>query len=304
MTKQYLVKESLAQKFLLRTKESVYKWLMKDDLPLFLRGQDNISFTPHVAGYHELRVKELINYSATNGYGDFLLDIGANIGLSSCQSGNLFKEVHCYEPNPDCFSILKVNTRISLTECRLFLNQFGLGAKKAEEMLYVPRGNWGGGFIHDENNSYKDDQLGSKDGYSKFDPSNYNQVPITIEPANEKLAALFSDLANKGLTRGFIKIDVEGYEPFIIKSIAETLPDNFEAVLLFECFTKQFDPNELLAHFHGRATAYKLTRTPEKSMPKLKRAWKIIFQMGYRYQLQEYDVRNSSTDIVFVIKAR
>jgi FkbM family methyltransferase len=304
MTEPYSMKESLIERHLLRIKESLYKWLLKDALPLFLRGQDNISFTPHVFGYHEIRVKELINHSANNGYHDFLLDIGANIGLSACQSGNLFKEVHCYEPNPDCFSILKVNTRISLTKCRLYLNQFGLGAEKAEKVLYVPKGNWGGGFIRDENNFYEDEQLGSKDGYKEFDPNNYNLVPIIIEPAKEKLDALFRDLDNKKLTKGFIKIDVEGYEPLIVRSIAESLPDNFEVIILFECFTKQFNPNELLSHFNRRAIAYKLTRTPEKSMPKMKRIWRIISQFGYEYQLQEFDMRSSSTDIVFIVNKK
>ena len=304
MGKPYSTKETLTQKYLSRIKENIYKWLTKDAMPLFLRGQDNISFSPLVFGFHEVRIREFIDHSAMNGYQDFLLDIGANIGLSACQSGNLFTEVHCYEPNPDCFSILSVNTRISLSKCKLHLNQFGLGAERAENMLYVPKENWGGGFIHDKNNSYQDDQLGSKDGYEGFDPNNYNLIPIKIEPAKETLDRLFKELASRNLTKGFIKIDVEGYEPLIVKSIAESLPDNFKVIILFECFIKGFNPNGLLEHFNGRALAYKLARIPEKNMNKIKRAWKIISQFGYEFQLKKFDINSSSTDIVFFVSKK
>jgi len=301
MNKIYSARESLIERYTLRIKGAIYHWLTKDALPIFVRGQDNISFTPMVFGYHEIRVKELINQSAKNGHQDFLIDIGANIGLSACQSGDLFKEVHCYEPNPDCFNILEVNTRISLSKCKLHLNRFGLGAEKAEKTLYVPKGNWGGGFIHDENNSYKDDQLGSKDGYQGFNPNNYNQTTIAIEPAKETLEALFKDLESKGLRKGFIKIDVEGYEPLIVRAIADSIPDNFSAIILFEYFTPQFNPDELLSHFNGRANAYKLARAPEKRISKIKRFMTIISQLGYSFQLDKYDVDCTSTDIVFIV---
>ena len=304
MKKAYVAKESLIERYTLRIKGAIYHWLTKDALPIFVRGQDNISFSPLVFGYHEIRVKELINQSAKNGFDDFLIDVGANIGLSTCQSGDLFKEVHCYEPNPDCFNILEVNARISLSQCKLHLNPFGLGIEKAIKKLYVPKGNWGGGFIYDEHNSYKDEQLGSKDGYTGFDPKNYNQTTIKIEPAKETLRTLFENLESKGLRKGFIKIDVEGYEPIIVKSIAESIPDSFSAIILFEYFTKKFNPDELLSHFNGRANAYKLTRTPEKKVPKFKRIWTIASQLGYHYQLDKFDVDSTSTDIVFIVNSK
>ena len=45
---------------------------------------------------------------------DFLIDIVANIGMTSVQSGLCFKEVHLYEPNPECISILKLNLHRAL----------------------------------------------------------------------------------------------------------------------------------------------------------------------------------------------
>lgn len=303
MNKNYYSKESLIQRLILRKKETLFKWLTSNSLPLFLRGRDVISVAPQIYGYYEIRIKDLIEHYAKNGYGDFLIDIGANIGLSTCQSGDYFKEVHCYEPNPNCFNILMVNTKISLNKCKVYLNKFGLDSEDATNTLYVPRGNWGGGFIHDENNSYDDDELGSKDGYTKLDLEKYDAMPILIQSAPNKLKELFLSLIEKNLLNGFIKIDVEGYEPLILKSIAQVIPDNLKVIILFECFTKNLSPENLLSNFNGRAEAYKLVRNPPKNTSKIKRFFKIIAQFGYRFELEKFSVENTSTDIVFIVNS-
>lgn len=297
-----LFKETLAHKFFSRVKVKLYETLTRDSLPIFLRGGDVISTSPQVHGYHEVRVKQLINFSAQDGYDDFLLDIGANIGLSSCQSGDFFKEVHCYEPNPDCFQILKVNTKIALKKCKLTLNNFGLGLADGETQLYVPRGNWGGAFIHDDANSYTDQEIGSKDGYIGFSSDNYEAVPIQIKNAVHHFTKLFLELKDRNLSKGFVKIDVEGYEPVVIEAIAKSIPDDLNIIILFECFTKEFNPSSLLEKFNGRATPYRLVRSPEKQLNKLRRILKIFTQFGYVYKLEEFNHKSNSTDIVFMIK--
>lgn len=297
-----LFKETLAYKFFSRVKVKLYETLTKKSLPIFLRGGDVISTLPQVLGYHEVRVRQLINLSAQDDYGDFLLDIGANVGLSSCQSGDFFKEVHCYEPNPECFQILKINTKISLKKCKVILNNFGLGLDDGVTELCVPRGNWGGAFIHDEANSYTDHEIGSKDGYVGFSPDNYEIVPIQIKNAVHHFTNLFLGLKDKNLCRGFIKIDVEGYEPVVIEAIAKSIPKDVNAIILFECFTKEFNPTLLLDKFNGRATAYRLIRSPEKHLNKLNRILKIISQFGYVYKLDAFNHKSNSTDIVFIVK--
>jgi FkbM family methyltransferase len=275
--------------------------ITKKSLPIFLRGGDVISVLPQALGYHEIRVRELINTSAKEGYKDFLLDIGANIGLSSCQSGDLFKEVHCYEPNPDCFQILKINTKISLKTCKVVLNNFGLGLIDDQSQLYVPRGNWGGAFIHDEANMYTDEEVSSKDGYAGFSSDNYEIVSISIKDSVPHFSQLFAELKSRGLRKGFIKIDVEGYENVVLEAIAKSIPENVEVVILFECFTKGFNPTALLEKFHGRAKPYRLVRSPEKYLGKLNRLKKIFAQFGYVYQLKEFDSLGNATDIVFIV---
>jgi FkbM family methyltransferase len=301
MSKDFELKDSLFRKYILQYKAKLFHLLTAKSLPLFFRAGDTISTDPQVFGYWEVHIKGLIDHYAQEGFGDFFIDIGANIGLTSCQSGNAFSEVHCFEPNPDCFSILKINTKLSLSRPLVFLNNFGLGAEAVQSNLYLPRGNWGGGFIHDENNSYTDSEIGEKDGYEGFSADNYDVMPIKIESANEKLSYLFESLLAKNLTSGFIKIDVEGYEPLIVKSIAQTIPKDFRAVMLFECWTKDFDAQPLIDIFKGRATAYKLVRSPEKNVNRFIRLLKIIKNFGYVYELIKFNKRSNAADIVFII---
>lgn len=302
MKKKFTYKDSLYRKYLFQFKATLFNLLTVNSLPLFLRGRDVISTDPQVFGHYELRIKKFIDHFAQNGYSDYLIDIGANIGLSSCQSGNLFQEVHRFEPNPDCFNILKVNTRIALTKSSVFLYNFDLGNEADNLTLHVPKGNWGGGFIHDKFNLYTDNQIGSKDGFDGFDLKNYNEVPIKIESSIDKLTSLFQSLSLKELTSCFIKVDVEGYEPLIIKSNADVIPVNFKAIVLFECWSRDFDPEPLLQAFRGRAQAFKLVRSPEKHIPRLRRLFEIIRQFGYKYELKDFSMRSNSADLVFIVK--
>lgn len=185
-------------------------------------------------GVYEPHIKSLIDYSAGKGYSDFLIDIGANIGLTSCQSGRNFREVHMFEPNPDCVHILKVNSKIALGGTRYHIYEHGLGSTNEFLKLYIPRNNWGGAFIKHSSNSYSDDLLASKDGYTSFDMENYELSDIEVRAADEVLKKLFSDLSSRQLSCGIVKIDVEGFELPILKSIVDTLPSNFKLIVIFE----------------------------------------------------------------------
>jgi FkbM family methyltransferase len=301
MKNTYSSKEFFLKKYFSKPKIFLFRLLTKNSLPIFVRGSDGISADPLIFGNYETRIRDLINFYAKNGYGDYLIDVGANIGLSACQSGNLFKEVHCYEPNQDCFNILKVNTKIMLSKPRLILNNFGLGKKKSVANLYVPKDNWGGGFIYDENNSYSEAEIANKDGTKYFDPNNYNIMPIKVESGVERLADVFQGFQMSGLRKGVIKIDAEGYEQVIIQAIAASIPSNISALLIFECFLKQFDPAHLLKLFNGRAKAYRLVRMPEKYISKIKRVVQIVCQMGYHYSIKEFDSKSNSSDLIFII---
>ena len=301
MSKSFFLRESLYERHANRLKEWMFRRLTRDALPLFLKGGDNISIAPLVQGFHEKRIVHLINGFAAAGYGDFLIDIGANIGLVSCQSGDHFRQVHMYEPNPKCCSILEINVGIALSSCQTYLHPIGLGTRQETVVLHVPKYNWGGAFVLSQDNSYDEAQLASKDGYARFNSDNYMRVDIRLEPAVDELRRLFQGLFQSGCRAGVIKIDVEGCEIPIVEAIAETLPPDFKLMIVFEYFDRNFSPESLLEKFKGRADAMKLVRTPAKSMARLKRFFQILSH-GYAYVLRPFSPNDSATDIVLEVK--
>ena len=150
---------------------------------LFVKGSDRLSIAPQIEGLHEAPVSNYIKFSATqNNKSDFLIDIGANIGLISCQTGKYFKKIICYEPNPLCCNILKVNTSISLDKLKVEIFEFGLGTKNEYLELWVPKKNWGGAFIRSNDNSYNDTMLAKKDGFNAgpYSPEAYDAAALTL----------------------------------------------------------------------------------------------------------------------------
>ncbi|MBX9837544.1 MAG: FkbM family methyltransferase [Silvanigrellaceae bacterium] len=162
-------------------KDKLFLKSTKNSMDLFLRGRDIISVYPQTHGTHEPHIINLISNLSAIGFSDFLIDIGANIGLTSCQSGKNFKEVHMFEPNPYCCKILEVNSKIALNKTNYKIYEFGLGDQNIKSVLTVPINNWGGAFIKDESNSYDEATLLKKDGFEVYDESNYFNVEIEVK---------------------------------------------------------------------------------------------------------------------------
>lgn len=260
-------KESMAtfsfdQSFYERTRNDrmsrLFARLTKKTPNLFLRGTDIMSGYTQVSGEYEAHIKYLIEHYAASGYSDFLIDVGANIGLTSCQSGNSFREVHMFEPNPDCFSVLKVNSKIALTNTRYHLYEYGLGTEPTRTTLKVPTRNWGGGFIHNVVEGYRDEVQEKSLKFDVNDPRNYNEVQIQIKNAKETFENLFESLGSDNLISGVIKIDVEGYEPTILMGIAQAIPPEVKVMIIFECWDENLNINSILSPFENRATCFRL----------------------------------------------
>lgn len=237
----------------------IFDRLTRNGSKLFFRGRDTISTRAQITGVWEPALTELLGHFARTGYGDFLLDIGANIGLVSCQCGNAFGEVHMFEPNPLCCHLISVNAAVSLT-VPYTLHPFGIGDCDKTCELTVPRHNWGGAFVDDAANAYDKSILAAKDGFSSYEAENYFKVGIEIREGARALKAVFDALAEKGLTCGTVKIDVEGYEPVVLEALARALPPEVSVVVAMECWDPHFAMDATLAGFGGRARGYKLDR--------------------------------------------
>lgn len=284
-------------------KVALIRFLTKRALPIFLRGKDQISFGPLANGTHEAQVKALVNAAADAGYSDFLVDIGANIGLTSCQSGNAFQVVHMYEPNPLCCKILEVNSSISLNK-PFFIHPFGLGSASGSMKLMVPKDNWGGAFIAGEQNSYSAEVLAKKDGYAAIHDSNYIAVTVEIKDGMVELASLFSSLLESGCTSGVIKIDAEGFEPVILKAIAAVLPSELQAVVIYESWgTGQVESATRL--FDGRARLFSLRQMnpwrPE--WPRWLKAALLLLRGRYKYMLTSHEADEVPGEMVLLVES-
>jgi FkbM family methyltransferase len=245
-----------------RVRQWLGQRLLRRSLPLFVRGGDWISLKPLVNGSWDPTLQALFTHAARRGYQDFFIDIGANIGLTSCQCGDFFREVLMFEPNSEIFPILELNARLALRTCRVRAFNFGLGPTASSATLNVPFDNFGGAFIHDEHNAYTDDLFAARHSNSSFDLGSYRQVPIRIEATSAVLPPLFDELRARGLTKGVIKIDAEGYEKAILKSMAPLVPGDVRLMIVFENWDDSFDIDSVLASFSRPVQAFRVSRRP------------------------------------------
>jgi len=229
----------------------LYKYLMRDSLGIFLKGNDIISIGPQLYGSHEPVLTNFIDKIAKEGSSDFLIDIGANIGLSSCQNGANFKKVISFEPNPLCVNILKTNLQITLAEDKFEVHEYALGDEDGTLDLFIPKHNWGGAFVKD-NNEYSKEVLSSKDGFRKLDEKNYLTRTIPVKNSANTLSKLFNSLVTDGKKSGVIKIDVEGYERKILRAIGQALPDELDVYIISENWDSEFKNRDIKDAFGNR----------------------------------------------------
>lgn len=236
---KYKYKTSYFDERLIRFRYSLIKKITKNAIPLFFRGRDIISFDPLANGSYEPDIKYLFEFLAQEGFNDFFIDIGANIGLSSCLSGRYFKEIHMFEPNELALGILKVNAKIALKGINYHIHEYALGSNTETLKMYVPLDNWGGAFIKSKDNEYN--QGTAEIGSSAYSASDLEMIDVKVESAEETLSNLFKELQDKNLSNGVIKIDVEGYEKFIINTIFKVLTRPVKVFVIFENWKDDLD---------------------------------------------------------------
>ena len=283
----------------------LFKIVTKKSSNLFLRGTDKLSIIPQTEGLHEPLISSYIKFSAEKRMmSDFLIDIGANIGLISCQSGSSFKRVICFEPNPLCVNILRVNTAISLGKNNIVIYDYGLGTKDENHELWIPKKNWGGAFIRSKDNLYKDKILASKDGFQNLDESNYIIENVKVCCGASKLSILFKDLLKNNLLNGVVKIDVEGMEHVILKSISESLPDNINLDIIFENWDDKLNFDIIKNYFKNRKIVINKLENKipyKKTWPKIIKGIAMILSANITTLKKVDNNKSSDGDIIINI---
>jgi FkbM family methyltransferase len=228
-------------------------------LDIFVKSGDSISISPISNGKFEPHLVEVIRFFSSE-YNNFFLDIGANIGLISVQVGNYFDYVEMIEPNQIVCNVLKSNIMLNLNG-KYKINEFGLGDHNEYSELIVPKRNFGGGFVNK---------------YSRYDEVNIGIdsicIPIELKSSDEFFSNFFSiiSIGHKGV----IKIDVEGMELVIIRSLLKALPKSISIVIIFENWDKVFMFPTLFQDY----TVYKIIGENMDKMPILRRA---LFRIRY-----------------------
>jgi FkbM family methyltransferase len=282
----------------------IFRSVTKRPLKFFFRGGDLISVNPLTNGSHEPGFTHVISHFCASGYDGFLIDIGANIGLTSCQNGNSFAKVICFEPNPLCVHILKVNTEIGIANSSVEINEYGLGSKAGIHELWVPKHNWGGAFVRSDQNSYSDEILALKDSFSSVDKANYSVKSIEIRSAEEVLTEKLTELVGLGLTSGVVKIDVEGMEMDVILGLARALPALCDIVIVFENWDTNFDFGVMENAFTGRLTETYIFRSAitVDRIAKPPSLLRQVRQKFSKYSLSPIEsVSNRIGDVIFIV---
>ena len=139
-----------------------------------------------------------------------VLDIGANIGITSIILSEYFEEVIAFEPSKKTYKVLLENLQTNNIKNVNALN-YGLGNEEKESNMMTPMNEASSAAI---TNEYKNIE-------------NYKFDTIEIKVGDLELKNHIND---KKI--GLIKIDVEGFELEVLKGIRNSIKENNPIVIL------------------------------------------------------------------------
>jgi FkbM family methyltransferase len=294
----YTFRRGLLEAWRWRVKRSLFKRLTRAGMPVFTLGGDVISVNPQVHGVYEPQIMHLIRTAAEEGLNRFFVDVGANIGLISCQAGCHFRRLVLFEPNPQVLPILRANVSRCLHTADYEIREYAIGTSDGVTRLRVPRGNLGGAFIQDDGNSYSPAVLAKKDRFHEVDPRNYDEIEIQVRDRATVLDALAVSLKAQGLDQGVIKLDVEGYEAVVLEGVLNSFKDGFRYMVVMECQSDGRDLDALVRR-HGAGRLLQLREYPDRNRSHWLRSLRGALAGGFEWRLEPYVPQRRKTDLVY-----
>lgn len=157
------------------------------------------------SGNTDNHVQAAIKHACPTGV---ILDIGANIGHFSLPvARSLKRRIIAFEPNPAIFKRLQNNLSLNPSLIPFVtLYPYGIGEKNEHKLLAMPTRNSGAGTL-----------------VENYDHEPHNNFTVGIKPLDE--------LINEPVA--FIKIDVEGFEYFVLQG-AERILREYRPPIYFE----------------------------------------------------------------------
>lgn len=248
---QFHFREPPLALFLNRQKVSLFRAITRKIPPLFLCGGDVMTTGPMVTGHHEPEVLAALGFLAKAGFDQTLVDVGANIGLMTYHSLDLFRAFHCFEPNPRVFDILRANL-FGWDPARLRLHNFGIGERDMTAALNIPLRNQGGAFIGGDANAYGDDILTDR----KHAMGGVLRVDVAVWRDRDVFTELFVALPSGGFV---VKIDTEDFERTVIAEMLAAMPSGARIAIVFENLDPATRPADIAPNRADmRVTALKL----------------------------------------------
>lgn len=250
-------------------------------LSVWLHGSDTVDIGPFVVKFDRrdrIIAKKLILYKEFEKEeiellcslikpGSHVLDIGANIGLHSLYLSRAVGaqgRVISIEPDPDNFKILTYNIKTNKCE-NVTILQYALGDESGEVDLFQNDTNRGNLSLADLAETKRSIKVQKRRG---------DEVLADLEISPE-----------------LAKIDVEGYEPFVISGLGRYKPDN----IMFEFYVPYLerfgvDPEVFLNSLNSEGYSLRLIdshgetleKTPSELTELSRKAWKEFMILASR----------------------
>lgn len=177
----------------------------------FYVNTEDRSITPWIlyGGYWEIFVDDILCALARPG--DVFVDVGANMGYYTVKIGSKIGpegRVHSFEPNPETFEFLRDNVMINAFEARACLWKMAVGEDAGEAWLSFERREPGGSTLRTEQLNLENEMC----------------VPVVR----------LDDVIPQDRPVNLVKIDVEGFEPLVLKGMKGLLARSPDAAVVVE----------------------------------------------------------------------
>ena len=213
--------------------KNIYFWIYKTFNSYFsftLHDKTKIKFFPkgQIAKglfFNEFEKKELEIFQLLLTNGSILIDAGANIGLYSIVGSRLIGptgKVFSFEPSKSTFNLLLNNIKLNKVK-NIIPTNIGLGDNIGETISLSH--NIEGGDAENYILKSQNETIILDNGLNK----NQLTESITLDTLDN------FQLKNNIKKVDFLKIDVEGYEYYLLKGAENLLKNNPEIIILFEC---------------------------------------------------------------------
>lgn len=199
-------------------------------------------------------------FSRLIGKDDFVVDIGANIGMTGILFGELAAKAVCFEASPSTYALLEENVKNSGLSNVAPVN-LGIGSKKMNSTITFSSNNRSGGFVSDK--------IQPEKGHTT------EQIQIV------KLDAVYKDYLDK---IDFIKLDIEGFEMDAIKGMSAVL--------------KKFQPTIVLELNHWCLNAFRRITIPD-FFDFLKEIFPVVLAYDSSGEIRDIKVADEEYEVMY-----